>query len=144
MRSDHSGVGFGILLITIGVLFMVDRQGYMDFGHSFPLILVVIGLTKIALPCDNALIGVVAGRRGGRVYRSDRVGGGIWLVFVGMMLLANMNHWMSFRDSWPLFIVAGGLGMVFGRRRRFERNADASGDQSGNTGVGTQEGGQWR
>jgi hypothetical protein len=59
------------------------------------------------------------------------------------MLLAHENHWLSFRDSWPLFIVAGGLALIFGRGRRLPPDS-MQGDANVNSGAGTQEGGQWR
>ncbi len=143
MRNDRSGIGTGITLITIGLLFMADRQGYMSFNNLWPLIIVMIGVTKLLFPSDSNHVGVIAGRRGGMQYRSGRVGSGIWLIFIGGMLFAHQNHWMSFRDSWPLFIVAGGLGMIFGRRRTKVWDP-ARADANGNSAPGTQEGGQWR
>ena len=36
-----------ILLITIGVLFAVQQAGYLSFGQTWPLILIVIGVMKL-------------------------------------------------------------------------------------------------
>jgi hypothetical protein len=61
---------------------------------------------------------------------------------VGVVLLANTNHWMSFRDSWPLFIVAGGLSIIFGSfTRRSSEPGDASSTDPNNN---TSGGGSWR
>lgn len=43
-RTDGSGVVGGILLITIGTLFLIDRYFDVDFGKLWPVILIAIGL----------------------------------------------------------------------------------------------------
>lgn len=47
-----------ILLITIGVLFAIQQAGVMPFTHTWPLILIVIGVMKLlermAAPPVNA------------------------------------------------------------------------------------------
>jgi len=120
MREERAGIGTGILLITVGLLFMADRQGWLSFIQLWPVILIVLGATMLVFPEEPVQVGVVAGGRRAR-RRGSRVSGGIWLIFVGVLLLANQNHWLMFRDSWPLFIVAGGLSMIFGNLRRAPR-----------------------
>jgi len=113
MRDERSGIGTGILLITIGLLFMADRQGYMGFNQMWPVILIVLGGVRLLFPGDS-VVGAMAGRGGTvRRYRRRR-GGGIWMILVGVLFLLNQNHWMSIHQSWPLFIVAGGLIIIFG------------------------------
>ena len=36
-----------ILLMTLGVLFAVQQAGILDFSRTWPLILIVIGVTKL-------------------------------------------------------------------------------------------------
>jgi len=38
------------ILITLGVLFLLDqmRGGYLSFGNTFPVILIVIGIISLA------------------------------------------------------------------------------------------------
>jgi hypothetical protein len=36
------------VLITIGVLFLIDHLGLLSFGRTIPILLIVIGLVKIA------------------------------------------------------------------------------------------------
>jgi hypothetical protein len=36
------------ILVTVGVLFLIQQLGIMDFGRSFPILLIVIGVIKIA------------------------------------------------------------------------------------------------
>lgn len=141
MRTDRSGIGTGVILITLGLLFMADRQGIASFTRLWPLILIVSGVASMAFPKDCE-VGVIAGRRGASRRRRGRVSGGIWMVFVGVLLLANQNHWLEFRDSWPLFIVAGGLALIVGSIRR--NDPDPAPDSNSNSGIDAQGGGQWR
>ena len=36
------------VLITVGLLFLLDQIGVISFGRSFPILLIVIGVIKIA------------------------------------------------------------------------------------------------
>lgn len=147
MRDDRSGIGTGVILILVGILFMADRQGYASFSQLWPLILIGLGVTTMAFPKDETIqVGVVAGRRGARRRYRSRTSGGLWMILVGVLLLANQNHWMSFRDSWPLFIVAGGLSLIVGGlgRRSSDPVIDANGSSAGSTPGDAQGGGQWR
>ncbi len=92
---------WGLLLIVVGTIVLLDRLYYIDAGAYWryaPLLLVVIGL--------NQTIG----------YSSPReFGNGLWTVFIGLWLFACFNHvfGLSFRNSWPLFLLAWGLKLVF-------------------------------
>ena len=110
MGRERSGIGSGILLITIGLIFLADRQGYGGFGRLWPLLLIVMGASKMLFRDDTVRVGVVAGRRGCR--RESRWGG-LWLILVGVIFLLNQNHIYSIHETWPLFIVAAGLGIIF-------------------------------
>lgn len=140
MRSERSGIGTGVLLITIGLLFMIDRHGYMGFDRLWPVILIVLGAINLLFPGNGTVqVGIVAGRRGSVIRRRrSRVSSGIWLIFIGCLFLANQNHWLSIRESWPLFIVAGGLALIAGSIYR--RPADPA---PGGPGNDQQAGGQW-
>lgn len=147
MRDDRSGIGTGILLITVGLLFLGDRQGLLQFERLWPLILIVLGISKLAFPRDAEYAPTTdVGRRRDRMARRSRASGGLWLILVGAVLLANVNHWMAFRDSWPLFIVAGGLSIIIGSVSR--RSDPSAGPSSGADPVdqnsNTPGGGSWR
>jgi len=52
------------IIITVGVLFLLDqmRGGYFDFGNTFPVILIVIGLVSLAsalAPTDGHISGTL-------------------------------------------------------------------------------------
>jgi hypothetical protein len=114
MGRDRNGIGTGLLLITIGLIFFIDRQGYGGFHNLWPLILIVMGLSRLLFPRDRSIRTgvVVVGRRGCR-NRHDSRYGGLWLVMLGLIFLMNENGILSIHQSWPLFIVAAGLGVVF-------------------------------
>ena len=106
MGRERNSIGTGVLLITIGLIFLADRQGYGGFGNFWPLILIVMGASKFFYPRDPP------SRADGRRCRGNR-SSGIWLILVGLIFLLHQNSLWSIRDTWPLFIVAGGLGIVF-------------------------------
>jgi|SRR5690242_3893304 len=50
------------IIVTIGVLFLLDqmRGGYLSFGNTFPVILIVIGVVSLAsalAPTDGHISG---------------------------------------------------------------------------------------
>ncbi len=144
MRDDRSGVGTGVVLITVGLLFMADRQGYASFSRLWPMILIVLGAVTLLFPKSSCDVGVVAGRRGSARRERSRVSGGLWMLFVGVLLLANQNHWMAFSQSWPLFIVAGGLALIFGGLSQRAQVSSAHDTTGTNSHTDAESGGQWR
>ncbi|SFB84963.1 LiaI-LiaF-like domain-containing protein [Massilia yuzhufengensis] len=98
--SWRKQVVWGLLLIVVGSIVLLDRLYYIDAGsfwHYWPLLLVVVGI--------NQTIG----------YPSPReFGNGLWTVFIGLWLFACFEHifGLTFRNSWPLFILAAGVKMV--------------------------------
>ena len=98
---------FGILLIALGVLMLADQLeiGFepigirINLGDLWPAIFVVIGVMKL----------VTAGAHGSR-------SSGYWLLFLGAVFLLHTYDVLRLTESWPLFIVAGGVSMMFGSR----------------------------
>lgn len=92
---------WGLMLIVVGSIILLDRLDYIDAGAYWryaPLLLVVVGI--------NQTIG----------YPSPReFGNGLWIVFIGLWLFACFEHifGLTFRNSWPLFILAWGVKLVF-------------------------------
>jgi hypothetical protein len=111
MSRERNGIGTGLILITLGVIFLIDRQSYAwNFGNLWPLLLIVAGSSKMLFRDDSVQMGVVAGRRNCR--RENRFSG-LWLVMVGVIFLLHQNHIARINQTWPLFIVAAGLGVIF-------------------------------
>jgi hypothetical protein len=93
-----------VALITIGLIFLAERLDWgrdWRFDQLWPLILIAIGFVHLLVPGKD-------GRRWG----------GLWLVLVGGLLLLNQLRVLMLHQTWPLFIVAGGLAILFGRGRR--------------------------
>jgi hypothetical protein len=108
MGRERSNIGTGIVLITLGLIFLADRQGYAHFGQWWPLLMIVGGLSTMVFSQGEG-----ADRRECRSRFS-----GLWLVFVGVLFLLHQNDVLRIGQSWPLFIVAAGVGIMFGPRRR--------------------------
>ena len=105
-------VVWGLILILVGGAVLLDRLGYMDvesLWRYWPLLLVAVGI--------NQTIGYPSPKE----FR-----GGLWLVFIGLWLFAVFEHLfgLTFRNSWPLFILAWGVKLVLDPfiTRRFANN----------------------
>ena len=103
MTDEHrpaprlDGAVFGLMIIALGVVLMLDRAGIVNlFGRStfWPFIIIAFGLVKLSQRHDD-----------------DRRHGWGWLFF-GVLMLLNEMRVLRFRDSWPLFLVAVGIGIV--------------------------------
>ena len=96
--SDPARLTIGLLIVALGVALLLDRTGVIDaFGRStfWPFVIIVVGLVKLA----------------NRPPHGPWQGG--WWVFFGVWLLLNNMRVLRFRDSWPLFLVAVGLSIVW-------------------------------
>jgi len=112
MPYDRGGITGGLIVLTVGLIFVAQQSGHSGMHNLWPLILIVIGVSKMLFPRDRSFrAGVITGRRG---YRREHPLSGLWLIMVGGMFLLHMNHIWSINQSWPLFIVAAGLGIIFG------------------------------
>jgi hypothetical protein len=116
-RRASSGVWTGIVLITVGALFFIDRLGWdwpwgwhPTFARMWPVLLIVAGLAQLASSGRDTVVTDSVGQEV-RTYRG-RSFPGLWWVFVGVIMLLNQNDWLTLDRSWPLFIVAGGLSIL--------------------------------
>lgn len=92
----------GLLLIALGLIFLGERQHWVpmiDIGRLWPVLLIVLGAGRFMAPREDG------------THRN-----GLWMVFIGGLFLLNNYGIFGLRDSWPLFIVAGGLSLAFGRK----------------------------
>jgi hypothetical protein len=85
--------------------------------------LIVLGITRVIVSYDETVTDAASGMPGVRV-RRYRLGSGFWLVSVGVFLLLHVNHVLRVGQSWPLFIVLGGLSLMFGDNRRSRRRRE--------------------
>jgi len=105
---------WGLVLIAVGVAFLLDRMDIADIStlwHYWPLLLVVAGI--------NQTVGYPSARE----FTS-----GLWTVFIGLWLFAVFEGLLglTFRNSWPLFILMWGLQLVLEPviARRFASNKE--------------------
>jgi hypothetical protein len=101
--QKRSQAFWGVFLIGLGLVMLLSGQPFVPVfhvGRLWPVILIVLGIGRFTAP-----------RPDGTHWN------GLWLVFIGTIFLLNNYNVVSIRDSWPLFVVAGGLSLVFGRRR---------------------------
>jgi hypothetical protein len=116
----------GLLVVLVGSILLSGQLHVgADFGRLWPLFLLVIGVSQFM-----------------RVNDDGTHGNGTWFLFLGAVFLLNNYRILRFSDSWPLFIVAVGLGIMFGRKdrggRRRRRNRDrVAVDQPGQAGNGS-------
>ena len=87
---------WGVFLIALGVWFLFEHLvpwGLAGLGEWWPLILVVIGITHLV---------------------ERRVGSALTMILLGVWFLAVTSGWwgLTWRNSWPLVLVAVGMGIV--------------------------------
>jgi hypothetical protein len=87
---------WGVFLMTLGVVFLLERLGTPGFTHLdtwWPLILVVVGITSLV---------------------EGRVGSALTMMLLAAWFFVVTNHWhgLTYANSWPLVLVAVGVGMV--------------------------------
>jgi hypothetical protein len=95
---------FGLAIVAIGVLFLLDNFGFPVgvVWEYWPAILIAIGLAKLVDAPDTA------GRTAGAV-----------LMLVGVVLIANKIHLpflnnVSLWNLWPLALIAFGVILLWG------------------------------
>jgi hypothetical protein len=106
MRERGESIGrlfTGLVIVLLGAIFLADNLGFVDvgsIGRFWPAILILLGIGSIVRPGHRR--------------------GGAWLLFLGVLFFLHTFDVFRLRDSWPLFIVAAGVGMIwrsFPRRR---------------------------
>ncbi len=108
-RKDGGRIFWGLILILLGGLFLLDQMDKLDFGDVmstyWPVIIMLIGLSTIV----------------GNGFR--RVGGGLFLLLLGAFFQARELGYLQedvWHHVWPALIILLGLWILFGgllRRR---------------------------
>jgi predicted membrane protein len=101
IRGNAGRLALGLVVIAIGVLFTLDRLGYVDAGdfwEYWPVLLIAIGVGRVVQP------------RGSQ----ERGFGVVLILFGSWFLLSNFDiiHY-SFGDVWPVLLVVLGIMMVW-------------------------------
>jgi hypothetical protein len=122
----RSRVWAGTVLILVGAMFFIDRLGW-DMGWAWrptvarmwPVLLIVAGLSQLFSSGPDTLVTDRLGQEV-RVYRG-RAFAGFWWLVVGVIMLLDQNRWLTLDQSWPLFVVAGGVAILLRQRGHIRR-----------------------
>ena len=96
-RRQASQVSLGLSLVIVGLIFLGQRLGWgpgWNFGQLWPLVFIGMGTVELVLT------------------RARHIGAYFW-IFTGVILLLDRRGLMPLSDSWPLFLVAGGVWLIF-------------------------------
>ena len=95
---------FGLLIVLFGLLLLVDGIlpgiDFLDWIFSLPSILIIVGLLLTT--------------RSNRNYTLSWIFIGLGLIF----LIADLLSWDTGRIIWPLILIAAGLYIITGKRRK--------------------------
>jgi hypothetical protein len=101
--NSNSRTVFGLVLVALGVLFLVDQVGGVDAGEAigrlWPLLIIAFG---VAQALDERRLSV----------------GPLIIIGIGVLLLLSRLEivpWDAWRLFWPLFIIGLGLLLIFRR-----------------------------
>ena len=104
-RGDHmqttQRLVFGVVLLGLGVLFLLDRLDLADIGtlwQYWPLILAAVGLVKVLQPAGTP----------GRGFGVLLLVVGIWWTLENLELV-RYSVW----DFWPVLLILAGLGLLW-------------------------------
>jgi hypothetical protein len=105
-RSGRSHLVFGIVLLLLGTAMLLMNLGYQlpaAVWSYYPLPLILLGLWGLIHPTRH-------------LNRS----GACWLLAAGIYCLVSTFQLfgLNWGLAWPIFVIAGGLSMIF---RRYER-----------------------
>lgn len=108
----------GLILVTLGVLFVLQNLGAVHAGRIWdywPMLLIWAGLARLFAP-----------------RRAHHFAGGAVMLLMGVFFqLEELGVvWIRARDFWPALLVAAGLALVAEswRGRRLGLNSGASND----------------
>lgn len=109
----------GVAILLMGLFFLLDNASIIEIGpfwKYWPLILVVAGIGKI-LNADTKRAQIE----------------GTWLAFVGAWLFISFNHifGLSFRNSWPLLIIAWGMSILWKETSKTQQKEIPKGEYYG-------------
>jgi predicted membrane protein len=99
-RSHQRRIFWGLMLIVLGILFLFDQLGEIDFHdlvHRYwPAVFIILGLSIII----------------GRGFRS--AGPGIFFILFGALFLLKELDILhdSLRHYWPVFVIAAGVWVL--------------------------------
>jgi LiaF transmembrane domain len=94
----------GVMFVTVGGLLIaqqVSQAVWLEWSHFWPIIIVGMGLNQL-----------IQGIR----RRDDKAGWGLSLMVTGSVLTLHTEQILSLRQTWPVFVIAQGVGLVLNGR----------------------------
>ncbi|HLN92860.1 MAG TPA: DUF5668 domain-containing protein [Thermoanaerobaculia bacterium] len=114
---------FGVILIGLGGIFILQNLGMVDagdIGSWWPVVLIGFGISSLVAPRDAG----------------DSAGGAILTALGGFFLLHKLDviDW-RFRDVWPVFLVLAGISLILRSlaERRGQRSVSTGSFENGGT-----------
>ncbi|PIB36840.1 hypothetical protein BFP72_16260 [Reichenbachiella sp. 5M10] len=111
MNHSNRRASLGIMLVVIGILFLLDNLQIFSFSvphylFTWQMILVVVGVFQLATGNQR---------------------GGILLITIGLVLWLPDYFDISFRQYWPVILIALGLSFFFKSRtgKIYKENTDS-------------------
>ncbi len=102
-RTDGGRIFWGLILILIGGLFLLDQMDRLDFGDVmstyWPVIIILVGLSTMI----------------GSGFK--KIGGGLFLVLLGSFFLLRELGYLRediWHYAWPALIILVGVWILFG------------------------------
>ncbi len=103
----NSGIGFGIFLIAIGLIFLAGQVvPGLAWWNLWPLIVVLVGIIQMFTPSHKDEWG------------PERILDGLGTVLIGLVFLGNTlgiiswTVWWTFITLWPVLIISLGVGLL--------------------------------
>ena len=96
-HPSREGAVIGAIIMLLGIVLLLDQAGIIRWNglwSFWPFALIIGGLVKLTRRQDG-----------------HREGG--WLVFIGAWFLLNEMHVLRYGESWPLFLVAVGISIIW-------------------------------
>jgi len=100
-RKNQNRIFWGLLLIVLGVVFLLDQMNRLDFGdlvgHYWPVVFILIG---ISILLNN---------------NSQNVGAGVFFILFGaffLLIRLRVFDQVVWRYLWPLAIIGVGLWIL--------------------------------
>ncbi|HLN80775.1 MAG TPA: DUF5668 domain-containing protein [Thermoanaerobaculia bacterium] len=114
---------FGVILIGLGGIFILQNLGMVDagdIGSWWPVVLIGFGISSLVAPRDAG----------------DSAGGAILTALGAFFLLHKLDliDW-RFRDVWPVFLVLAGISLILRSlaERRGQRSVSTGSFENGGT-----------
>lgn len=110
-RKQASQVTTGALVVAVGLILLGNQLHWgwaWDFGRLWPIVFFVLGIGRLVSASEDG-----------------RWGSAFWFLFLGTIFMLHTYRVLRLHDSWPLFVVAGGVSLLFPKRSALPTGSSA-------------------